>query len=64
MDLKRWVFARSKAFAVDRIDAMCGQYYSRRQKQEIAEHFHAGKVFDAPTAPNYSIAPMSQSVTI
>lgn len=41
---------------------MCERYYSRRQKQEIAEHFHAGKVFDAPTAPNYNIASMSQSV--
>jgi putative SOS response-associated peptidase YedK len=36
---------------------MCGRCYSRRQKQEIAEHFHAGKVFDAPTAPNYNIVP-------
>lgn len=36
---------------------MCGRYYSRGQKQEIAEHFHAKKVFEAPLAPNYNIAP-------
>ena len=36
---------------------VCGRYYSRKQKQEIAEHFHVGKVFDAPLAPNYNIAP-------
>jgi putative SOS response-associated peptidase YedK len=36
---------------------MCGRYYSRRQKQQIAEQFHAGKVFEEPIAPNYNIAP-------
>jgi putative SOS response-associated peptidase YedK len=36
---------------------MCGRYYSRRQKQEIADHFRASKVFEEPLAPNYNIAP-------
>jgi putative SOS response-associated peptidase YedK len=36
---------------------MCGRYYSRGQKQKIADHFKAGKIFDAPMAPNYNIAP-------
>src|ERR1700677_3367308 len=36
---------------------MCGRYYSRGQKQKIAEHFKAGKVFEEPLAPNYNIAP-------
>jgi hypothetical protein len=36
---------------------MCGRYYSKRQKQEIANHFTAGKVFELPTAPKYNIAP-------
>jgi len=36
---------------------MCGRYYSRRQKQAIAEHFKAGKIFEEPLAPNYNIAP-------
>lgn len=36
---------------------MCGRYYTRRQKQEIADHFRAGKVFEEPLAPNYNIAP-------
>jgi len=36
---------------------MCGRYYNRRQKQEIAEKLRAGKVFDEPYAPNYNIAP-------
>jgi putative SOS response-associated peptidase YedK len=36
---------------------MCGRYYSRGQKQKIAEHFKAGKVFEEPIAPNYNIAP-------
>jgi putative SOS response-associated peptidase YedK len=36
---------------------MCGRYYSRGQKQKIADHFKAGKIFEAPMAPNYNIAP-------
>ena len=36
---------------------MCGRYYNRRQKQEIAEAVHAGKIFDAPYISNYNIAP-------
>jgi putative SOS response-associated peptidase YedK len=36
---------------------MWGRYYSRGQKQRIAEHFHVRKVFDGPIAPNYNIAP-------
>jgi putative SOS response-associated peptidase YedK len=36
---------------------MCGRYYSRGQKQKIAEHFKAGKVFEEPLAPNYNVAP-------
>jgi putative SOS response-associated peptidase YedK len=36
---------------------MCGRYFTKRQKQEIAERLHARTVFDAPLAPNYNIAP-------
>ena len=36
---------------------MCGRYYNRRQKQEIAEHFRTGKVFLDPLPPNYNISP-------
>jgi putative SOS response-associated peptidase YedK len=36
---------------------MCGRYYSRGQKQKIAEHFKAGKVFEESLAPNYNVAP-------
>jgi putative SOS response-associated peptidase YedK len=36
---------------------MCGRYYNRRQKQEIAERLRARKVFEAPYAPDYNIAP-------
>lgn len=36
---------------------MCGRYYNRRQKQEIAAQLRAKKIFDAPYAPNYNIAP-------
>ena len=36
---------------------MCGRYYNRRQKQEIAEQLRAKKVFGAPYAPNYNVAP-------
>ena len=33
---------------------MCGRYYNRRQKQQIAEQLRAGTVFDAPYEPNYN----------
>ena len=36
---------------------MCGRYYTKRQKQEIAERMRAKKVFDEPFLPNYNIAP-------
>ena len=36
---------------------MCGRYYSRSEKQQIAERFHAGNVFEGPLAPNFNIAP-------
>ena len=36
---------------------MCGRYYSRSEKQQIAERFHAGKLFEGPLAPNFNIAP-------
>lgn len=36
---------------------MCGRYYRRSEKQEIAERFRAGKVYDFPLAPDYNIAP-------
>jgi putative SOS response-associated peptidase YedK len=36
---------------------MCGRYYSRRDKQEIAERMHVKKVFAEPHPPNYNIAP-------
>jgi putative SOS response-associated peptidase YedK len=36
---------------------MCGRYYTRRQKQEIAERMRAKKVFSEPFAPDYNIAP-------
>ena len=36
---------------------MCGRYLNRRLKQEIAEYFKTGKVFEEPLAPDYNIAP-------
>ena len=36
---------------------MCGRYYTKRQKQEIAERMRAKKVFDEPFLPNFNIAP-------
>ena len=36
---------------------MCGRYYTRRQKQEIAERMRAKKVFTEPYAPDYNVAP-------
>jgi putative SOS response-associated peptidase YedK len=36
---------------------MCGRYISRNEKQAIAERMRVKKVFDAPFAPNYNIAP-------
>jgi putative SOS response-associated peptidase YedK len=36
---------------------MCGRYYSRRQKQEIAERARAKKVFEEPYLPNFNVAP-------
>ena len=36
---------------------MCGRYYTKRQKQEIAERMRAKKVFAEPFAPNFNIAP-------
>jgi putative SOS response-associated peptidase YedK len=35
---------------------MCGRYYNRRQKQEIAERLRASTVFEEPCPPNYNIA--------
>jgi putative SOS response-associated peptidase YedK len=36
---------------------MCGRYYSRGQKQQIADEFRVGKIFEGPLSPNYNIAP-------
>ena len=36
---------------------MCGRYYTKRQKQEIAERMRVKKVFSEPFAPDYNIAP-------
>jgi putative SOS response-associated peptidase YedK len=36
---------------------MCGRYYSRRQKQEIAECMRTKKVFTEPYAPDFNVAP-------
>jgi putative SOS response-associated peptidase YedK len=36
---------------------MCGRYFRRSEKQQIAERFHAGKVFEDPLAADYNIAP-------
>jgi putative SOS response-associated peptidase YedK len=36
---------------------MCGRYFRRSEKQEIAERFHAGKVFEDPLTADYNIAP-------
>ena len=36
---------------------MCGRYYSRRDKDEIAAYFRGEVVFKEPLAPNFNIAP-------
>jgi putative SOS response-associated peptidase YedK len=36
---------------------MCGRYFRRSDKQEIAERFRAGKVFADPLVEDYNIAP-------
>jgi putative SOS response-associated peptidase YedK len=36
---------------------MCGRYYTRRQKQEIAERQKAKTAFEDPYLPNFNIAP-------
>jgi putative SOS response-associated peptidase YedK len=36
---------------------MCGRYYSRREKDEIAAYFRGEVVFKEPLAPNFNIAP-------
>jgi putative SOS response-associated peptidase YedK len=36
---------------------MCGRYYNRSEKQEIARRLKAGTVFADPLAPNFNIAP-------
>ena len=36
---------------------MCGRYYNRRQKQELAERMKAKTVFQDPYVPDYNIAP-------
>lgn len=36
---------------------MCGRYFRKSEKQQIAERFHAGKVFEDPLTADYNIAP-------
>lgn len=36
---------------------MCGRYFRSSEKQEIAERFRAGKVFQDPLTADYNIAP-------
>jgi putative SOS response-associated peptidase YedK len=36
---------------------MCGRYATKRDKQKLAEAFHAKRVFDDPFAPNFNVAP-------
>ena len=36
---------------------MCGRYFRKSDKQQIAERFHAGTVFEDPLAADYNIAP-------
>ena len=36
---------------------MCGRYYRRGQKQELAERFRLGKLPDFPVGPDYNVAP-------
>ena len=36
---------------------MCGRYYSRADKQRLAERFHLRVVPDVPLAPDYNVAP-------
>ncbi len=45
---------------------MCGRYYTRQQKQEIAERFRIGieQVSAAPYPANYNIAPTDEALVI
>jgi putative SOS response-associated peptidase YedK len=45
---------------------MCGRYYTRAQKQEIAERFRISldQVTPAPYPPNYNIAPTDEALVI
>lgn len=36
---------------------MCGRYYRRGEKQELAERFRIGKLGEFPVAPDYNVAP-------
>jgi putative SOS response-associated peptidase YedK len=36
---------------------MCGRYFRRSEKQQIAERFHASNLGDFPLAPDYNVAP-------
>ena len=36
---------------------MCGRYFRKLEKQEIAERFRVGKVFEEPLGADYNIAP-------
>ena len=36
---------------------MCGRYFNKSEKQQIADRLKAGKVFADPYIPNYNIAP-------
>ena len=36
---------------------MCGRYVRKGSKQQIAEAFRVGKVFEDPLAPDYNIPP-------
>src|ERR1700761_7701647 len=36
---------------------MCGRYFSRSEKQEIARRMKADKVFTEPLPPNFNVAP-------
>ena len=39
------------------LDSMCGRYFRRSDKQQIAERFHAGTLGDFPLPPDYNVAP-------
>ena len=36
---------------------MCGRYYRRSEKQQIAERFRLGQIDDFPLAPDFNVAP-------